>query len=88
MMNKTFRKFENQHFVKIAIIENVAESHLLASLLSQYSIPYRLRSFADTAYNGLFQFQKGWGELYARAEDRKEIIKMLTDIRNAVEKSL
>ncbi|MDJ0828509.1 MAG: hypothetical protein QNI92_01590 [Desulfobacterales bacterium] len=87
MLNETFEKSEYQHFIKIAVIDNMAESHILASLLSQYGIPYRLRSFADTAYNGLFQFQKGWGELYARADDRKEVIKMLTDIRNAVQSS-
>ena len=79
MLNETFEKSEYQHFIKIAVIDNMAES--------QYGIPYRLRSFADTAYNGLFQFQKGWGELYARADDRKEVIKMLTDIRNAVQSS-
>ena len=55
-------------FVKIANIENFIEAQVLESVLKEREIPYRIRSFHDTAYDGLFQFQKGWGEIYAPTE--------------------
>ncbi len=36
-------------FIKIAVIENVIEAQILESILEEQSIPYRIRSFYDTA---------------------------------------
>ena len=55
---------EDSPFIKIAVLENAIEAQLLSSVLTQYEIPHRLRSYHDTAYDGLFQLQKGWGEIY------------------------
>ncbi len=68
-------------FVPIAVLENAIEAQLLSSLLQQYGIPHRLRSHHDTAYDGLFQLQKGWGEIYGPAERRLQILEFLSDIR-------
>ena len=64
-------------FIKIATISNVIQAQILESVLTEHSIPHRIRSFHDTAYDGLFQFQKGWGELYAPAEMRDEILEII-----------
>lgn len=74
---------------KIAAIGNLIEAQVLESILEEREIPFRLRSFHDTAYDGLFQFQKGWGEIYARAEHEKDILEILNAIRssNATDKS-
>ncbi len=42
-------------FIKIAVLENAIEAQLLSSVLTQYEIPHRLRSYHDTACDGLFQ---------------------------------
>jgi hypothetical protein len=55
---------QESSFIKIAVLENAIEAQLLGSILTQYEIPYRLRSYHDTAYDGLSQLQKGWGEIY------------------------
>jgi hypothetical protein len=52
-------------YIKITVLENTIEAQLIDSILSEKNIPHRIRSFHDTAYDGLFQFQKGWGELFA-----------------------
>jgi len=72
---------QQKEFVKIANLESLIEAQLLASILDNENILYRIRSYHDTAYNGLFQFQKGWGEIYALLEDKEEIFKILDDIR-------
>ena len=68
-------------YVKIANIENLIEAQVLESVLKEREIPHRIRSFHDTAYDGLFQFQKGWGEIYAPAEWKKEIIEIIESNR-------
>jgi len=68
-------------YIKIAEIENLIEAQVLESVLNEREIPHRIRSFHDTAYDGLFQFQKGWGEVYAPAEWKEEILDILASSR-------
>jgi len=68
-------------FVKIANIENLIEAQVLESALNDQEIPHRIRSFHDTAYDGLFQFQKGWGEIYAPEEWKEEILEIIESNR-------
>jgi hypothetical protein len=68
-------------FVKIAILENTIEAQLVDSVLNDRNIPHLLRSFHDTAYDGLFQVQKGWGEIRAPFKFRKVILEILESIR-------
>jgi hypothetical protein len=72
----------DQSFIQIAVVENAIEAQLLSSFLTQYEIPHRLRSFHDTAYDGLFQFQKGWGEIFGPPEFRDKILDALNDLRS------
>ena len=71
-----------KEFVKIATLESLVEAQVVESILTDQHIPYRIRSFHDTAYDGLFQLQKGWGDLYAPASYEAEIIEILTGIRS------
>ena len=70
------------NFIKIAILENAIEAQLLSSVLTQYEIPHRLRSYHDTAYNGLFQLQKGWGEIYGPHDVRQQVLDALSELRS------
>ena len=65
------------------ILENAIEAQVVGSILNQYQIPHRIRSFYDTAYDGLFQVQKGWGELTAPEAYRQEILDIVKDIQSA-----
>lgn len=69
-------------FIRVAILENDFEAQLLESILQEREIPHRLRSFYDTAYDGLFQLQKGWGEIYAPASHSEDVAGVLADIRS------
>ena len=68
---------------KIAVLDNLIEAQLISSILDQRDIVHRLRSYHDTAYDGLFQVQKGWGELYASRENKQEILAVLEEMRNS-----
>ncbi len=71
----------NSRFEKIVVIENEIESLRLSSELTDRHIPFAMRSYHDTAYDGLFQFSAGWGHLEAPAAYRDEIMDILTIIR-------
>ncbi len=69
-------------FIKVAILENTIEAQLIDSILDEHNIPHRLRSYHDTAYDGLFQMQKGWGELRAPLSFKDEILEILNAVRS------
>jgi hypothetical protein len=54
-------------FIKIAVLENAFEAQFLSSMLVQYDIPHRLRSYHDTAYDGLYQFRMAGARFTARS---------------------
>ncbi|MCF8061995.1 MAG: hypothetical protein K9M82_05715 [Deltaproteobacteria bacterium] len=70
-------------YVKVATLDNEIEALLLESVLEERGTPYALRSYHDTAYDGLFQAQKGWGVVTAPQEHRDEILEILDDLRKS-----
>jgi len=74
---------ETTPFIKIAVLANLIEAQVVESMLDQHGIPHRIRSFHDTAYNGLFQLQKGWGEIYAPSDRKQEILEIIEHTRQA-----
>lgn len=72
-----------EHYTKVAAIDNEIESQLLEEILSDLKIPHVTRSYHDTAYDGIYQLQKGWGAIYAPEPYRKEINKILLELRKA-----
>jgi hypothetical protein len=71
-------------FIKIAALENILEAQRIEFILNEQKIPFRIRSFHDTAYDGLFQVQKGWGELFAPSELKEEILAIIKMVRSEV----
>jgi hypothetical protein len=68
--------------VKVAVVENEVEAQLLDSILAERSIPHALRSYRDSAFDGIYQFQKGWGVVYAPLEFKAEVLEIISDIRS------
>jgi hypothetical protein len=69
-------------YIQIAVLENAIEAQLLSSVLTEYEIPHRLRSYHDTAYDGLFQLQKGWGVIYGPDDVRQQVLDALAELRS------
>ncbi len=60
--------------VKILMFKNEVEAILLDEILTEKQIPHMIRSYHDSAYDGLWQTQTGWGHVEAPEEYRDEII--------------
>lgn len=70
-----------EEYRKIAVLDNEIEASLLDSILTERDIPHLMRSYHDTAYDGLFQTQKGWGYVGAPESFEEEIREILNDLR-------
>jgi hypothetical protein len=68
-------------YVKVIVLDNEIEAQLLDSILSERDIPHLMVSYHDTAYDGLFQTQKGWGHVSAPAPFKQEILEILDEVR-------
>ena len=84
MLQKDLTSMEN--YTKIAILENNIEAQLLDSILTERNIPHLMRSYHDTAYDGLYQAQKGWGFVGAPKPYRKEIMDIISHLRKEASK--
>ena len=67
-------------FERILDIENEVEARLLEKVLKEKEIPFEIKSNHDTAYDGLFQAQLGWGYLLSPPEYKEEISGIYNDI--------
>ena len=66
--------------VKILMFQNEIEAMLLDEILSDKNIPHLIRSYHDSAYDGLWQSQSGWGHLEAPEEYSEEILKTYNEM--------
>jgi hypothetical protein len=69
-----------QEFKKVLVLENEIEARLLDSVLNERNIPHRIRSYHDSAYDGIFQTQKGWGVILAPPEYEEEVMSIYQDL--------
>jgi hypothetical protein len=59
--------------VKILEFENEFEAARLTDILTEKNIPHLIRSYHDSAYDGLWQTQSNWGHIEAPEEFCEEI---------------
>ena len=67
-------------FKKIVVLDNAIEAQLMDSILTERNIPHRMKSYHDSAYDGIFQVQKGWGHIEAPLNYKEEIIAIQADL--------
>ena len=66
-----------EEFKKIAVLDNEIQARLIDSILTERDIPHRLRSYHDSAYDGIFQTQKGWGIIQAPLQYKRKFLRFL-----------
>ena len=76
---------DNVEFEKIAVLDNEVQAELLDGVLSGQDIPHIMQSYHDSAYDGLFQAQRGWGHVAAPAKFRDEILATIENLKRQAE---
>ena len=67
---------------KLITLDNQFQADLLTDALDKAGIPFLVREYKDTAYDGLFVTQKGWGTVMveeSKLEEARTISKDLLD---------
>ena len=70
-----------EEYKKVATLENEIEARLLDSVLNERNVPHLITSYYDTAYDGLYQTQKGWGYISAPGAFLEEIREIISIVR-------
>ncbi len=65
---------------KVILLKNEIEANIMESVLKESKIPHIIVSYYDSAYDGIWQLQKGWGHIEAPGKYKDEIIKIYQDI--------
>ena len=68
--------------IKIAVLENEIQAQVLEGLLKERKIPYLIRSYHDSAYDGLFQSIKGWGHIEAPVKYKEEVLSIIEQLNS------
>lgn len=58
---------------------NAAEADIIKKVLEENNISVQVDSFHDTAYDGLFQLQRGWGVIRVPKQDYERAQQILED---------
>jgi len=64
---------------ELYLYEDLAVLKKIELILKNNKIPYMVRSFEDTAYNGLFTLSRGKGKIFIFEKDYKQAQKVLKD---------
>ncbi len=68
-------------WVQAGTIDNRFEGDRIAQAMEEAGIPYLIKSFLDTAYDGLYVLQKGWGAVMVPEDHRDRAERIVTDVK-------
>ena len=72
-----------ESFSKVLVLDNEAQARLLDAVLNEKGIQHLMRSYHDSAYDGLWQVQHGWGHVEAPASRHEEIRRIHRELSSA-----
>ncbi len=72
-------------WIKAGVVENRFEGDRISQSLQEAGIPFMVKSFLDTAYNGLYVPQKGWGMVLVPESYLDEAEKVIGEVKNSFE---
>jgi len=70
---------------QVVKLQNEVEASIMKAALEERKIPHAVRSFHDSAYDGLYQMQSGWGAVEADEEHRAVIEEIYADLCGGLE---
>ncbi len=77
-------EFNQRDLVRVHTVENRFEADLLVQALRQENIPVLLRRFEETAYDGLFVTQMGWGAILVPGDYEEEAARVVSRVLESI----
>ncbi len=72
-------------WVKAGVVENRFEGDRVSQALAEAEIPFMVKSFLDTAYDGLYVPQKGWAAVMVPGEFLERAEQLIHEVRKSFE---
>jgi len=82
--NESMTLEQQQDMVRVHTVENRFEADLLVQALRQENIPVLLRRFEETAYDGLFVTQMGWGAILVPGDYEEEAARVISRVLGSI----
>ncbi len=73
-------------WVNAGVVENRFEGDRISQAMRDAGIPHMIKSFLDTAYDGLYLPQKGWGRVMVPEEWSNEAERIVLEVRSIFQK--
>jgi len=73
-------------WVKAGVVENRFEGDRVTQTLKEAEIPFLIKSFLDTAYDGLYIPQKGWAAVMVPEKFREAAESMISEVKKSFQK--
>jgi hypothetical protein len=70
-----------EKWVKAGVVDSRFEGDRVSQALKEAGISFLIKSFLDTAYNGLYIPQKGWGMVLVPEKFREEAGKVILEVK-------
>jgi hypothetical protein len=68
------------NWTKLITLDNQFQADLLTDALKKRDIPFLVREYKDTAYDGLFVTQKGWGTVMVEEDSLTEAKRIVGEL--------
>ena len=76
-------RLTKEEFVPVKVAENAFEADRIRAVLEQEGFTVMVRSFHDTAYDGIYQAQKGWGYVEVPENEKDRAEKIVNELERA-----
>ena len=70
-----------ERWAKAGTVENRFEGDRISQILHEAGIPFLIKSFLDTAYDGLYIPQKGWGIVMVSKKHKEEAERLISEVK-------
>ena len=70
-------------YEKIVTLVSEVQAEVVDSALTSQGIPHRIRSYHDSAMDGVYQGTYGWGHIEAPVEFKERILDIVRNVETA-----
>jgi len=79
-------RLTKETFVPVKVAENAFEADRIRAGLEQEGLTVLVRTFEDTAYDGIYVAQKGWGYIEVPEDEKERAERLVEELDRAFSK--
>jgi hypothetical protein len=76
-------RLTREEFVPVKVAESAFEADRVRAVLEQEGLTVMIRTFEDTAYDGIYVAQKGWGYVEVPRAEKEQAERIVSELERA-----